>query len=312
MAINWNQATQAEGLVSIRDHSLFLTVKGPPRQANSPVVIIEAGQGESSRWWIAVQTELSKTYRVYTYDRSGLGRSEPSTRQRSAENIALELEKLLEAASVQPPYVVLGHSYGGILAREFVARNLKDIKGLMLVDANTERTYIDLNAPWSDLFAVLGDLNYFAISRLDEENQLPPIEWQAIKDEGPKGEAASDDERKHMIPSADALAERRQFESCVLGDYPVTVIKANTVTDYHRIYDAGVAAGNGTKEQQANMRALIERMPIEETIQREQLKLSRNSKWVYASEYGHNIQATAPLLVAKELKDLCEKAANVD
>ena len=333
MSVDWNHAKQAEKLVSVGDHSLFLSVRGPPRQISSPVVVIEAGLGDSSRWvlypkaeksfrsrrgltihvlqWTGVQAELGKTHRVYIYDRSGLGRSEPSKKPRSAENIASELESLLRAAGVQPPYVVLGHSYGGILIREFVARNLQDVKGLMLVDTNTERTHIDMPAPWSDIFAVGGDLSYFSMTRLDEENKLPQEEWQAIKDEGPKGEAASREEREYELPSADALAARRQFDNCVLGDHPVTVLKANSILDYNRIYNAGVAAGNGTDGQRASMRAFIEKMPIEEPLQREQLKLSRDSKWVYAAEYGHNIQATAPVLVANELRELCEKAAKI-
>jgi pimeloyl-ACP methyl ester carboxylesterase len=55
---------------------------------------------------------------------------------------------------------MLGHSYGGILIRELVARNLKDIKGLRLVDANTERTHADLKAPWDDIFTIGAGLLY--------------------------------------------------------------------------------------------------------------------------------------------------------
>jgi pimeloyl-ACP methyl ester carboxylesterase len=99
-----------------------------------PAVILEAGIAASSLSWSLVQPEVAKFARVCSYDRSGLGwsdeRREPRTLQRSIE----ELHGLLEAASVAAPYVLVGHSYGGLLVRAYAIRYPADVAGLVLVD----------------------------------------------------------------------------------------------------------------------------------------------------------------------------------
>src|SRR2546428_13430360 len=85
--------------------------------ASQPTVILEAGAGGFSVDWSLVQPEVARFARVCSYDRAGLGWSELGPRPRTLRQVVWELHTLLEKAGIRPPYVLVGHSYGGILAR---------------------------------------------------------------------------------------------------------------------------------------------------------------------------------------------------
>jgi pimeloyl-ACP methyl ester carboxylesterase len=102
----------------------------------SPTVILDSGLGDSYLSWRKVQPEIAKFTRVCSYDRAGLGYSEPSSQPRTSKVIAQELHALLRAASVSPPYVIVGHSMGGYDVRVYTSRYRNEIVGMVLVDAS--------------------------------------------------------------------------------------------------------------------------------------------------------------------------------
>jgi pimeloyl-ACP methyl ester carboxylesterase len=102
----------------------------------SPVVVLEAGLGGDHRAWSDVQPELARTTRVCSYDRAGLGLSQLAPRRATATAKADELRDLLAAARVEPPYVLVGHSYGGLLVRVFAGAHADEVAGVVLVDAS--------------------------------------------------------------------------------------------------------------------------------------------------------------------------------
>ncbi|MCX6024566.1 MAG: alpha/beta hydrolase, partial [Chloroflexi bacterium] len=88
--------------------------------AGGPTVVIDAGLGDwSASWGSWVQPDVAKTTRVCAYDRAGMGYSEPGPPPRSAEHFAQELHTLLHQGGVPGPYVLVGHSLGGLTARVF-------------------------------------------------------------------------------------------------------------------------------------------------------------------------------------------------
>jgi pimeloyl-ACP methyl ester carboxylesterase len=104
----------------------------------SPTVVFESGLTFDSREWYSVQPRVSKATRACAYDRLGEGRSDP-VRQGVVQTVAGQAETLravLRAAGVQPPYVLVGHSWGGAIAQRFAFAYRHMLAGLVLVDSS--------------------------------------------------------------------------------------------------------------------------------------------------------------------------------
>lgn len=300
----WTQAANKQGLVSIGTHSLFLTTSGPPRAPSQPVVIIEAGHDDCSVSWPAVMRAISPFARVYSYDRAGYGRSEASPAPGTATNIAAELSALLIAAGVPGPYIMVGHSYGGILTREFMAANLEKCVGLVLVDTLQEDA-LNYEWPFPALKAIQGSLDQCETIGVVAKSKLTPEEWKAIKHANAQDTftATADKEFAELFASAITLDAKKQFDTCAFGDRPVSVIKGCAARDYEMIYEAGVKAGNGTPEERAEVRRFNDSIDENwEVMQRKQLQLSKRSRMVYAKESGHQVHMQQPELIAEEVK----------
>jgi pimeloyl-ACP methyl ester carboxylesterase len=102
----------------------------------SPTVILESGLGSISSAWALVQAEVAKGTRVCSYDRAGMGWSEPGPEPLDAQHIAQELHALLHNANIPGPYVLVGWSYGGLYVREYTGQYGNEVVGLVLVDSS--------------------------------------------------------------------------------------------------------------------------------------------------------------------------------
>jgi pimeloyl-ACP methyl ester carboxylesterase len=111
--------------------SLYLYCLG----SGSPTVVLFAGGGGSTDNWSAVQPQLGHTTRVCAYDRAGSGYSPPNPRAHDAGDEIDDLQRLLDHAHLAPPYVLVGHSYGGLVARLFAHVHPREAAGVVLVDA---------------------------------------------------------------------------------------------------------------------------------------------------------------------------------
>ena len=105
----------------------------------SPTVLLESGFGADSGAWYKVQPALSRQTRVCAYDRAGYGYSDPGPLPRDGASIARDLDLALQAASIRGPFIVVGHSAGGLYGRIFAARRPGEISGLVLLDPTVER-----------------------------------------------------------------------------------------------------------------------------------------------------------------------------
>ncbi len=128
-------------LVDVGGHRLHLLEMG----AGSPTVIFEAALGATSRSWALVQPEIAKQARTLAYERAGFGWSDRGPEPRTASRILEELRTLLRNAPVAPPYVLVGHSFGGLVVQLFAAKYPGEVAGLVLVDAPFPRDWIDLS-----------------------------------------------------------------------------------------------------------------------------------------------------------------------
>ncbi len=118
-------------MVDVGGYRLHINCTG----SGSPTVVIESGWGDSSAGWGWVQPEVAKTTRVCSYDRAGMGWSEPSPQPRTAREYASELHTLLLKANIPGPYVLVGHSMGGYTVLVYAHDYPDEVAGLVLVDA---------------------------------------------------------------------------------------------------------------------------------------------------------------------------------
>jgi pimeloyl-ACP methyl ester carboxylesterase len=124
--------------------SLYLRCVG----SGTPTVLLEAGFGGTTNNWSAVQPQLGRTMQTCAYDRAGLGNSAPIPGVHDAGDEVDDLARLLERAELPPPYLLVGHSYGGLLVRLFAKAHPEKTAGVVLVDAMGRNQDRRLSAIW--------------------------------------------------------------------------------------------------------------------------------------------------------------------
>lgn len=127
--------TRPQTLVQIR----------PGRQLNiycaghgTPAVVFDSGLGDGTRVWGLVQPTIAKHTRACSYDRAGLGFSDPPDRSSTSANAVDDLHRLLTVAGVKPPYILVGHSLGGMNVKLYAETYLSEVSGLVFVDPSHE------------------------------------------------------------------------------------------------------------------------------------------------------------------------------
>lgn len=108
------------------------------RGTGAPAVVFESGAGDFSFVWSLVQPDIARRTTACSYDRGGYAWSDPGRRPRTYRQLALELHTALARAGVSGPYLLVGQSYGGLVARGFAAAYPREIAGMVLVDAAHE------------------------------------------------------------------------------------------------------------------------------------------------------------------------------
>lgn len=106
------------------------------RGTGSPTVLLESGYLGWSPTWTSVQPEVAKLTRVCSYDRAGLGLSERAPPPRGVTELHADLDRLLERAGIAPPYVLVGHSAGGMFQRMYTAAHRDRVVGLVQIDSD--------------------------------------------------------------------------------------------------------------------------------------------------------------------------------
>jgi pimeloyl-ACP methyl ester carboxylesterase len=123
-------------LMDVGGYRLHLNCTGK----GGPAVVLIAGGGDFSFDWGLVQPDVSRFTRACSYDRPGLAWSDPGPTPRTMRQEAYELHTLLKTARIKAPYVLVGHSIGGLVARVYAAQYPKEVAGIVLVDPTHEDT----------------------------------------------------------------------------------------------------------------------------------------------------------------------------
>lgn len=127
--------SQAQQLVEIEPHrrlNLYCVGTG------APTVIFESGLAGNMSDWGRVQPDVGKATRACAYDRAGVGYSDPARRAGTSPNIVDDLHRLLHRALIGPPYILVGHSYGGLNIVLYADRYPNEVAGMVLVDPALE------------------------------------------------------------------------------------------------------------------------------------------------------------------------------
>lgn len=130
-------------MVDVGGYRLHIDCQGE----GSPTVVLLSGAGVPSSYWWLVQNELAQTTRVCAYDRAGYAWSEAGTGDMSPRGQVEDLKLLLAGSRVEPPYLLVGHSYGGYLARLYTQNHPAEVVGLVMVDSAHEQQYVRYPEP---------------------------------------------------------------------------------------------------------------------------------------------------------------------
>ncbi|MFZ5883193.1 MAG: alpha/beta fold hydrolase [Chloroflexota bacterium] len=252
--------------IDVGGYRLYLDCKGE----GSPAVILEAGLEGDATTWKDVHPQGAQFTRVCRYDRAGLAHSDYGPTPRDAERTAQDLHTLLTLANIPPPYILVGHSFGGLLIRRYQHDFPEEVTGMIFVDAVHEDW-------WEQALALLPPASADEPARLASFRLYLTAGW---RDPANNFEAMD-------IPAV--VAQVRETNG--LGALPVTVLTAEnfTVLNPGLPPDLEQALANLFREQQARLAAL-----------------STNGRQTIVPETGHNIPRQNPAVVVEAIRAMIE------
>jgi pimeloyl-ACP methyl ester carboxylesterase len=297
-------------LIDVGGYRLHIDCQGDP--SAQPTVIMDAGQGEFSLTWALVQPEVARFARVCAYDRAGLGWSEASPKARTASNIVEEFQTLLTRAGIEPPYLLVGHSAGGLYAQLYAQAHPEDVVGMVLVDSahpeldvRTPQSLIKLN---KRAFTAMGCGFRFlqllqSIGLLALVPNLVDRLWFSPSPRGARETqigvicsriGAFEALRKEPTSAWANLAEARSAQITTLGDIPLVVLSRG---------QGDISGGPGISAED------LERFEAaNDEMQDELAALSPLGKRIVAEESGHYIQVSQPEMVIDAIRDVVASA----
>ncbi len=212
-------------LLDVDGHQMHILCAGE----GSPTVILEAAGGHFSTTWALIQPQVAQGTRVCAYDRAGYGWSESRSEARDAKQIAAELHNLLIAAEIKPPFVMVGHSVGGIYIREYNAQYPGEVVGMVLVDSTHPDNWtrqgesieaLQMMASVSAGLARIGLMRVF----IGAQNFGLPAEYNAALKANMSTSQYWDTQRADTVSMLTSLEQ--VSSSGDLGDMPLAVLAA--------------------------------------------------------------------------------------
>lgn len=286
-------------LIDIGGYRLHLNCSGQ----GMPTVIMDAGAGGNSLTWRLVQPEIARFTRVCTYDRAGLGWSDPGPLPRTSRQFVSELHALLTRAGIKGPYILAGHSLGGMNMRLYAALYPDEVAGMALVDSGHEDQSLlfpkikepfelrVLNTPLlHKSLSILGVNSLFRFWAQPDPRVSPEIQamMTAVQSRTKNLFAAADENVSFHEDCAQLQAAPKS-----LGAMPLKVLAHEVNPEL-----------TGISEDQMDQAMEIERVWRE--LQIELSRRSRNGELIIASRSGHCIQIDRPELVIAAVRDVVE------
>lgn len=293
-------------LVDLGGHRLHVNCSGKGK----PTVVVENGLGDFSFDWLLVQERVSKFARICTYDRAGYAWSDPGPKPRTFAQINLELHDALKKIGEKRPYVLVGHSFGGPVVRQFAMTYPRDVAGVVFVDAAFEGMRVGVGGNKtmklgedakgktipdpreemqdSDKPMVSADAQPQGPNELDPMYKVLPEAIQQLQLWAQALPQTEDAEGSQREWSSEYFAKwMKTPQTGTLGNVPV-IVMTRAQGGYA---DADVSATQLEKERKEGQAMLV--------------KLSTNSRQIIVNS-GHNMEVEAPDEVTAAIRSVVE------
>lgn len=261
-----------------------------------PAVVLDAGLGCSASDWGLVQPEIAKFTRVVSYDRAGYGYSEKGPYPRTSGQIVQELHELLKKANIPGPYILVGHSSGGINIQLYAATYPDEVLGLVLVDSAHEEQ--EKRMPPYPLQGQIDLLKNGALVNFMSTIGVVRLVSQVQKTESPFGSTS-----KHMSTVSaefraftESLKQLENANRSLIRDKPCFVLTAGIMED--------PAASSFTEEQRE---VLHKRSIVWNELQNDFAIKFNRSRHIIAEKSDHMIPWNEPEIIVQAVKDLIEE-----
>jgi pimeloyl-ACP methyl ester carboxylesterase len=278
----------------------------------SPTVILEAGAGSPALIWDSVQKGTANSTRVCSYDRAGFGWSEPAGHPLSPDQVAQNLHVLLEAANVPGPYVLVGHSAGGVYVRAYASQYPSQVVGMVLVDSSHEGQnasfppeYVKLDDLQKNMAAFCQFVSPFGLIRLGHT-------WDMLT----SGYSMDAGVGKAMLATMYRTsycramgAELKALSASLnqpdipgsLGDLPLVVLTADTTeAELRSQIPAYLQSSIGPE-------GISKIYEVSRELQQDLVGLSSRGRQIMVKQSGHNIQLDQPGVVVDAIQQVLEQ-----
>lgn len=292
-------------MVDIGGYRLHMHVEGE----GTPTVILDSGAGGIGLSWELVRPAIAKVTRVVTYDRAGLGWSDPSPKPRKADVMAEELHTMLKNANIAGPYILVGHSLGGPVARLFAAKYPDEVAGLVMVDSAHEQqmkhfpeAMVKMAESMKGMMGVMklmGKLGIFALKpslvQIGDNGALSKelvAQMQGVM-------ASSEWHAEALIAESESVYAAETQPVSTLGDLPLTVIS-------HGQLDANAVPPSLGQQVRDDYEAAWQKLQVEIT------SLSTRGRRIVAERSGHNVIFDQPGIIIESVLEMVGTIRNDD
>lgn len=282
-------------LVNVGGHKLHIYGVGE----QGPVVIMDAGLGGWSMVWRSVQTEIGQFARAYAYDRAGYGWSEAGPKPRSCEQAVREFRALLKGAGLEPPYILVGHSLGGLHMRMFATMYPNEVAGLVLIESahEAQEEKVRSQFPGANPFymPVIGRL----ILRSAPLGLPRLINTYLSPQKGTSAEA-------HMLEVA--MTSRTCMFDAMLAEWAAMPNSFAEMRAMHQSLNAMplvvVSRGKRTRRPMPGVPDVDSSERIWDDVQQELTRISSRGRRIIADGSGHDVMIDEPIVVIDAVRSL--------
>ena len=224
--------------IDVGGRALYLECSGGTDEDGAPTVILDAGLGGSTGSWNVLRSLLPGSVRACAYDRAGLGGSDPAPAgPRTAADLAADLDLLLRAAEIEPPYVMVAHSLGPWVSLLYAAEHPGDVQGMVLVDPRAPQ----VTAAW------LADAQAAAAADPAAKEMVDAMQAFA-------SDPSTNDEGLDVAGSEKELLDALGGDEPLLGDAPLVVLAGERTSDDF----PPVVRAAWTRSWRTSMRSLLD------------------------------------------------------